>query len=153
MPRKKKNPKFKNKTVAVSITENDMDIWESLERVSRVTGLSKALVVKAAIRSYMKQLKKNGVISIYLPEMMENDDVGDEISIADDKKTEDTNNKKVNDNKDSSKKESQQDDEEVIPMTDNLSSLSSPAGFPPSGDRYTGSCPAEPRSGSGGADA
>ena len=40
--------------------------------------------------------------------MMENDDVGDEISIADDKKTEDTNNKKVNDNKDSSKKESQQ---------------------------------------------
>ena len=120
MPRKKKNPKFKNKTVAVSITENDMDIWESLERVSRVTGLSKALVVKAAIRSYMKQLKKNGVISIYLPEMMENDDVGDEISIADDKKTEDTNNKKVNDNKDSSKKESQQDDEEVIPMTDNL---------------------------------
>ncbi|WP_283548115.1 hypothetical protein [Ligilactobacillus salivarius] len=42
----------------------------------------------------MKQLKKNGVISIYLPEMMENDDVGDEISIADDKKTEDTNNKK-----------------------------------------------------------
>ena len=88
MPRKKKNPKFKNKTVAVSITENDMDIWESLERVSRVTGLSKALVVKAAIRSYMKQLKKNGVISIYLPEMMENDDVGDEISIADDKKNE-----------------------------------------------------------------
>ena len=131
MPRKKKNPKFKNKTVAVSITENDMDIWESLERVSRVTGLSKALVVKAAIRSYMKQLKKNGVISIYLPEMMENDDVGDEISIADDKKTEDTNNKKVNDNKDSSKKESQQDDEEVIPMTDNLSKFMLNAGMDP----------------------
>lgn len=129
MPRKKKNPKFKNKTVAVSITENDMDIWESLERVSRVTGLSKALVVKAAIRSYMKQLKKNGVISIYLPEMMENDDVGDEISIADDKKTEDT--KKVNDNKDSSKKESQQDDEEVIPMTDNLSKFMLNAGMDP----------------------
>lgn len=131
MPRKKKNPKFKNKTVAVSITENDMDIWESLERVSRVTGLSKALVVKAAIRSYMKQLKKNGVISIYLPEMMENDDVGDEISIADDKKTEDTNNKKVNDNKDSSKKESQQYDEEVIPMTDNLSKFMLNAGMDP----------------------
>ncbi|MYY65744.1 hypothetical protein FYL25_10175 [Lactobacillus salivarius] len=131
MPRKKKNPKFKNKTVAVSITENDMDIWESLERVSRVTGLSKALVVKAAIRSYMKQLKKNGVISIYLPEMMENDDVGDEISIADDKKTEDTNNKEVNDNKDSSKKESQQDDEEVIPMTDNLSKFMLNAGMDP----------------------
>lgn len=131
MPRKKKNPKFKNKTVAVSITENDMDIWESLERVSRVTGLSKALVVKAAIRSYMKQLKKNGVISIYLPEMMENDDVGDEISIADDKKTEDTNNKKVNDNKDSSKKETQQYDEEVIPMTDNLSKFMLNAGMDP----------------------
>lgn len=131
MPRKKKNPKFKNKTVAVSITENDMDIWESLERVSRVTGLSKALVVKAAIRSYIKQLKKNGVISIYLPEMMENDDVGDEISIADDKKTEDTNNKKVNDNKDLSKKESQQDDEEVIPMTDNLSKFMLNAGMDP----------------------
>ena len=125
MPRKKKNPKFKNKTVAVSITENDMDIWESLERVSRVTGLSKALVVKAAIRSYMKQLKKNGVISIYLPEMMENDDVGDEISIADDKKTEDTNNKKVND----SNKEDE--DEEVVPMTDNLSKFMLNAGMDP----------------------
>ena len=131
MPRKKKNPKFKNKTVAVSITENDMDIWESLERVSRVTGLSKTLVVKAAIRYYMTQVKKNGVISIYLPEMMENDDVGDEISIADDKKTEDTNEKKVNDNKDSSKKESQQDDEEVIPMTDNLSTFMLNAGMDP----------------------
>ncbi|MBE5068018.1 hypothetical protein [Ligilactobacillus salivarius] len=131
MPRKKKNPKFKNKTVAVSITENDMDIWESLERVSRVTGLSKALVVKAAIRSYMKQLKKNGVISIYLPEMMENDDVGDEISIADDKKTEDTNNKKVNDSNKDLKDSKQDEDEEVVPMTDNLSKFMLNAGMDP----------------------
>lgn len=131
MPRKKKNPKFKNKTVAVSITENDMDIWESLERVSRVTGLSKALVVKAAIRSYMKQLKKNGVISIYLPEMMENDDVGDEISIADDKKTEDTNNKKVNDSNKDSKDSKEDEDEEVVPMTDNLSKFMLNAGMDP----------------------
>ena len=131
MPRKKKNPKFKNKTVAVSITENDMDIWESLERVSRVTGLSKALVVKAAIRSYMKQLKKNGVISIYLPEMMENDDVGDEISIADDKKTEDTNNKKVNDSNKDLKDSKQDKDEEVVPMTDNLSKFMLNAGMDP----------------------
>ena len=131
MPRKKKNPKFKNKTVAVSITENYMDIWESLERVSRVTGLSKALVVKAAIRSYMKQLKKNGVISIYLPEMMENDDVGDEISIADDKKTEDTNNKKVNDSNKDSKDSKEDEDEEVVPMTDNLSKFMLNAGMDP----------------------
>ena len=131
MPRKKKNPKFKNKTVAVSITENEMDIWESLERVSRVTGLSKALVVKAAIRSYMKQLKKNGVISIYLPEMMENDDVGDEISIADDKKTEDTNNKKVNDSNKDSKDSKEDEDEEVVPMTDNLSKFMLNAGMDP----------------------
>ena len=131
MPRKKKNPKFKNKTVAVSITDNDMDIWESLERVSRVTGLSKALVVKAAIRSYMKQLKKNGVISIYLPEMMENDDVGDEISIADDKKTEDTNNKKVNDSNKDSKDSKEDEDEEVVPMTDNLSKFMLNAGMDP----------------------
>ena len=131
MPRKKKNPKFKNKTVAVSITENDMDIWESLERVSRVTGLSKALVVKAAIRSYMKQLKKNGVISIYLPEMMENDDVGDEISIADDKKTEDTNNKKVNDSNKDSKDSKEDEDEKVVPMTDNLSKFMLNAGMDP----------------------
>lgn len=131
MPRKKKNPKFKNKTVAVSITENDMDIWESLERVSRVTGLSKALVVKAAIRSYMKQLKKNGVISIYLPEMMENDDAGDEISIADDKKTEDTNNKKVNDSNKDLKDSKQDEDEEVVPMTDNLSKFMLNAGMDP----------------------
>ena len=131
MPRKKKNPKFKNKTVAVSITENDMDIWESLERVSRVTGLSKALVVKAAIRSYMKQLKKNGVISIYLPEMMENDDVGDEISIADDNKTEDTNNKKVNDSNKDSKDSKEDEDEEVVPMTDNLSKFMLNAGMDP----------------------
>ncbi|OYP90601.1 hypothetical protein [Ligilactobacillus salivarius] len=131
MPRKKKNPKFKNKTVAVSITENDMDIWESLERVSRVTGLSKALVVKAAIRSYMKQLKKNGVISIYLPEMMENDDVGNEISIADDKKTEDTNNKKVNDGNKDLKDSKQDEDEEVVPMTDNLSKFMLNAGMDP----------------------
>ena len=131
MPRKKKNPKFKNKTVAVSITENDMDIWESLERVSRVTGLSKALVVKAAIRSYMKQLKKNGVISIYLPEIMENDDVGDEISIADDKKTEDTHNKKVNDRHKDSKDSKEDEDEEVVPMTDNLSKFMLNAGMDP----------------------
>ncbi|MGN9041668.1 hypothetical protein ACTQXV_01475 [Ligilactobacillus salivarius] len=130
MPRKKKNPKFKNKTVAVSITENDMDIWESLERVSRVTGLSKALVVKAAIRSYMKQLKKNGVISIYLPEMMENDDVGDEISIADDRKKEDIN-KKVNDSNKDSKDSKEDKDEEVVPMTDNLSKFMLNAGMDP----------------------
>lgn len=130
MPRKKKNPKFKNKTVAVSITENDMDIWESLERVSRVTGLSKALVVKAAIRSYMKQLKKNGVISIYLPEMMENDDVGDEISIADDRKKEDVN-KKVNDSNKDLKDSKQDEDEEVVPMTDNLSKFMLNAGMDP----------------------
>lgn len=130
MPRKKKNPKFKNKTVAVSITENDMDIWESLERVSRVTGLSKALVVKAAIRSYMKQLKKNGVISIYLPEMMENDDVGDEISIADDRKKEDVN-KKVNDSNKDLKDSKKDEDEEVVPMTDNLSKFMLNAGMDP----------------------